>query len=205
MTDVVALNGAAADGVLQVAAAARALSEHPLARAITGRAALAGYDGRTTADIASERVAVTLAACSCSTPGCCAVRAAATSGREHGGHDHEAPASDGHDRDGHAHDHDGRDHAAPDRDVERFRALPGRGVRAEVDGRLTSSAGRTSSARTPRTRRSSCRRPRLEREGKTAVVVGDEDGALGVIAVSDPLRPGAAAAIADLRASASTT
>jgi Cd2+/Zn2+-exporting ATPase len=41
---------------------------------------------------------------------------------------------------------------------------------------------------------------RLEREGKTAVVVGDEDGALGVIAVSDPLRPGAAAAIERLHA-----
>jgi Cd2+/Zn2+-exporting ATPase len=40
---------------------------------------------------------------------------------------------------------------------------------------------------------------RLEREGKTAVVVGDEDGALGVLAVSDPLRGGAPAAIAELR------
>jgi Cd2+/Zn2+-exporting ATPase len=40
---------------------------------------------------------------------------------------------------------------------------------------------------------------RLEREGKTAIAVGDEDGALGVIAVSDPLRGGAPAAIAALR------
>ena len=39
---------------------------------------------------------------------------------------------------------------------------------------------------------------RLEREGKTAIAVGDEDGALGVIAVSDPLRAGAAASIAGL-------
>ena len=40
---------------------------------------------------------------------------------------------------------------------------------------------------------------RLEREGKTAIAVGDEDGALGVIAVSDPLRGGAPATIAALR------
>ena len=39
----------------------------------------------------------------------------------------------------------------------------------------------------------------LERQGKTAVVVGDEDGALGVIAVSDPLRPDARRAVAMLR------
>ena len=41
---------------------------------------------------------------------------------------------------------------------------------------------------------------RLERQGKTAVVVGDEDGALGVIAVSDPLRPGAREMVTELRA-----
>jgi len=41
---------------------------------------------------------------------------------------------------------------------------------------------------------------RLEREGKTTVVAGGEDGALGVIAVSDPLRPGAREALTELRA-----
>ena len=41
---------------------------------------------------------------------------------------------------------------------------------------------------------------RLERQGKTAVVVGHEDGALGVIAVSDPLRPDAREALDQLRA-----
>ena len=41
---------------------------------------------------------------------------------------------------------------------------------------------------------------RLERQGKTAVVVGDADGALGVIAVSDPLRAGARETVDRLRA-----
>ena len=41
---------------------------------------------------------------------------------------------------------------------------------------------------------------RLEAEGKTAVAVGDERGALGVIAISDPLRQAAPAALAGLRA-----
>ena len=84
--------------------------------------------------------------------------------------------------------------------MERFRAIPGRGVRAELDGRLH-FVGR------PDLLGASGADPalvavveRLEREGKTAVVVGDEDGALGVVAVSDPLRPGAREAVAELRA-----
>ena len=87
---------------------------------------------------------------------------------------------------------------APRPDVERFRAIPGAGVRAELEGRLFFvgrpellgiHAGDPALQATVR---------RLEREGKTAVVVGDEDGALGVIAVSDPLRSGAPAAVTAL-------
>ena len=84
--------------------------------------------------------------------------------------------------------------------MERFRALPGRGVRAELDGRLH-FVGR------PDLLGAHASDPvllatveRLERQGKTAVVVGDEHGALGVIAVSDPLRPGAREALDELRA-----
>jgi Cd2+/Zn2+-exporting ATPase len=85
-------------------------------------------------------------------------------------------------------------------DVQRFRAVAGLGVRAEVDGRLV-FVGR------PQLLGAHASDPalgaalaRLESEGKTAVAVGDERGALGVIAVSDPLRPAAPAALAGLRA-----
>jgi len=88
---------------------------------------------------------------------------------------------------------------APGPEVERFRAIPGAGVRAEIDGRLL-FVGRPEllgvHAGDPALQATvTC----LERESKTAVVVGDEDGALGVIAVSDPLRTEAAASIAALR------
>jgi len=90
--------------------------------------------------------------------------------------------------------------AAPGPDVERFRAIPGTGVRGEIDGRLF-FVGRPEllgvHAADPALQAAVTR---LEREGKTAVVVGDEDGALGVLAVSDPLRADAAASIAGLRA-----
>ncbi len=87
---------------------------------------------------------------------------------------------------------------SPEPTVERFRAIPGAGVRAEIEGRLffvgrpellgVHAADHALQAAVTR----------LEREGKTAIVVGDLDGALGVIAVSDPLRSGAPAAVAAL-------
>ncbi len=85
-------------------------------------------------------------------------------------------------------------------EVTRFRAVAGLGVRAEVDGRSV-VVGR------PRLLDPHGSDPalvaalaRLEAEGKTAVAVGDERGALGVVAVSDPLRSAAPAALAELRA-----
>jgi len=85
------------------------------------------------------------------------------------------------------------------REVRRFRSLAGLGVRAEVDGRQV-AVGRPEllgpHASDPALVASLAR---LEAEGKTAVAVGDERGALGVIAVSDPLRPMAPAALAGLR------
>jgi Cd2+/Zn2+-exporting ATPase len=176
VTDVVPLGGASSDRVLRVAAALERYSEHPLARAITERA------GATFA-----AMPVPAAVCSCSTPGCCSSEAGETQG-DGAVHDHSG------------HDHAGHGHAGPGPDVERFRAIPGRGVRAELDGRLH-FVGR------PDLLGDHAADPALlalveglERQGKTAVVVGDEDGALGVIAVSDPLRPGAREAIAQLRA-----
>jgi Cd2+/Zn2+-exporting ATPase len=171
VTDVVALNGVPEDRVLATAAALERYSEHPLGRAILERA---GADGWAAAP-APEPVA----ACSCVAPGCCAAApeehaAEGHAGEEHAGHDHGP-------------------------DVERFRAITGLGVRAELDGRVhfvgrpeLLGAHGADPALTAAV-------ARLERAGKTAVVVGDEDGAFGVIAVSDPLRPGAADVVADLR------
>ena len=182
VTDVVALNGTAPDRVLSIAAAVERLSEHPLARAIGERAEAAA--------------GVAAGGCGC-----------AEEHEHHGEHAEEqthehadavcACGCEGGTRD--AGEVGARSARASGPRVERFRALPGRGVRAELDGRLT-FVGR------PELLGAHADDPalvaavsRLEAEGKTAVVVGDEGGPLGVIAVSDPLRPGAAAAIAALR------
>ena len=109
------------------------------------------------------------------------------------------PADDG-SRDGHEQEGSG-DEAAPRPhvEVERFRAIAGMGVRAELGGRVH-YVGR------PGLLGAHGADPALlgviaalERQGKTTVVVGDAAGAIGVIAVSDPLRAGAAEAIAELR------
>ncbi len=108
-----------------------------------------------------------------------------------------APAGDAAPED---HDHPGSPHAAPGPAVERFRAIPGRGVRAELDGRLHFIGRPDLLGAHGADPALAAVVERLEREGKTAVVVGDEAGALGVVAVSDPLRPGAREAVAELRA-----
>ena len=186
VTDVVPLNGASEERVLQIAAALERYSEHPLARAITRRA-------EADSGMAVQPVTVPATACACSTPGCCSAGVDEPAGHGDGRHDHDE----------HGHDeHPGAAHAHADRgpDVERFRAIPGRGVRAELDGRLH-FVGRPDllgeHASDPALVQAV---EQLERQGKTAVVVGDEDGALGVIAVSDPLRAGARETIDQLRA-----
>ncbi len=184
VTDVVPLNGASQDQVLALAAALERYSEHPLAQAVVERASATA---RTTGDTGTrmrETTAVATAACACTTPGCC--ETAAT---------RDAAPGLGDDGDG-SHAHNGSMHA---HDVERFRAIAGRGVRGELDGRLH-FVGRPDllgpHAADPALVETV---ERLERQGKTAVAVGDEGGALGVIAVSDPLRPEAREAIAALR------
>ncbi len=179
VTDVVALGSVPPERVLAIAAAVEGLSEHPLARAIVAHAGVVPE-------------APLEEGCACE------------SDDDHG----SDPA--------HAHEHAhaaqpaaracGCEDEAPASvaepaglRVERFRALAGRGVRAEVDGRLT-FVGRLellgAHAADPSLLETVTR---LEAEGKTAVVVGDEGGALGVVAVSDPLRPGAPAAVDALR------
>jgi Cd2+/Zn2+-exporting ATPase len=182
VTDVVALNGVTEGRLLTTAAALEQYSEHPLARAITEHA-----EAYPAPDEENRRpeVLVPAGVCACSTPGCCAREVTPQEHRDGtalGSHVHEG----------------GNGRRRPD--VERFRAIPGRGVRAELGGRLH-FVGR------PDLLGAHADEPglvatvdRLERQGKTAVVVGDEDGALGVIAVSDPLRTGAREALDELRA-----
>jgi Zn2+/Cd2+-exporting ATPase len=187
VTDVVTLNGAAADHVLTVAGAVERLSEHPLAGAIRAYATAQGLLPRDDCDCGEAQAGAAAAACDC-----------ACDGERRAAEDH-VHAHDGHDHDGHRHDgHDGQlVPVAPP--VRRFRAVPGMGVRAEVDGRLyfvgrprlLGAAGEEFALQRAVAA--------LERQGKTAVVVGDEDHALGVIAVSDPLRPGAGEAVRRLK------
>ncbi|QFU82939.1 heavy metal translocating P-type ATPase [Natronorubrum aibiense] len=113
-------------------------------------------------------------------------------------------------------------------DVSNFEALTGKGVRAEVDGTThyvgkpdlfddladlahvhrTTDGGTTleSPADWPQCDREGCLDvlsevvPDLEAEGKTVVIVGTEDGPIGVIGVADRVRPDAAWAVSRLQA-----
>jgi Zn2+/Cd2+-exporting ATPase len=83
---------------------------------------------------------------------------------------------------------------------DRFRALTGKGARADVGGR-TVMVGRPElfgeSGAQPRVAELLAR---LEEGGRTAVLVGTSEKPLGAISVADPLRAGAGDAIAALRA-----
>jgi cation-transporting ATPase V/Cu+-exporting ATPase len=84
--------------------------------------------------------------------------------------------------------------------VSEFRAIPGRGVRATVDGVVVAVGRRKlvaelSLAVSPELEEHA---HRLEAEGKTAVFCGWEGQAQGVLAVADTLRDDAPAAVADL-------
>ncbi|EMA43066.1 heavy metal translocating P-type ATPase [Halobiforma nitratireducens] len=117
----------------------------------------------------------------------------------------------------------------PDADVSQFEALTGKGVRAEIDGtthyvgkpdlfdgladlehvHVTTDGGVTLESVGDESA-SQCDRPgcldvlsevvpKLEAEGKTVVIVGSEDGPLGVIAVADRVRPEAEWAVSQLQ------
>ena len=119
------------------------------------------------------------------------------------------------------------DEAAVDsRAVDDFESLPGRGVRADLDGvthyagtpalfadlgfdlshaHLTTDGGVVHETRSRCPDREDCldllgdTLPRLEADGKTIVLVGTADELEGVIAVADEVRPEAAATVAALR------
>jgi P-type Cu+ transporter len=85
--------------------------------------------------------------------------------------------------------------------VDKFEALPGLGARGIVDGHEI-SIGRPelfqSTVVLPQRIADSC--ARWEATGRTAVLVGRDEAVVGAIAISDTIRPSAAAAISDLRA-----
>jgi Zn2+/Cd2+-exporting ATPase len=84
--------------------------------------------------------------------------------------------------------------------IERFRALPGRGARALVEGR-TLHVGNTRICEELGNcdHRVHLAIERFEREGRTAVLLTTDREALGVLAVSDEPRAAACESIADLR------
>jgi Cd2+/Zn2+-exporting ATPase len=94
--------------------------------------------------------------------------------------------------------------------AERFRAVAGKGVRADVDGRTVHIGNRSyfrtvlGDAAIDGLEPGFDRLETLEAEGKTSVLVARADGAevavLGWLAFTDTVRPGAAETIADLRA-----
>lgn len=86
-------------------------------------------------------------------------------------------------------------------DAQDFRAIPGKGISAEVAGQevlvgnamLFADAGVTVSPAAEQLA------DELRDAGRTAVFAGDRQGVQGVLAVADTLRPDAAAAIRDLK------
>src|SRR5205085_6067613 len=78
-----------------------------------------------------------------------------------------------------------------------FEAVPGQGVRAQVDGVTVAVGNRRFVPPTPELDAAA---DRLEGEGRTVVFVGWDGQAQGLLALADTVRPGARAAVADLMA-----
>ncbi|MFE0252584.1 heavy metal translocating P-type ATPase [Streptomyces sp. NPDC059010] len=81
-------------------------------------------------------------------------------------------------------------------EVEGFENVPGRGVRGRVEGRDV-AVGRLFDALPPGLARA---REEAERDGRTAVVVGWDGAARGVVAVADAVKETSAEAVRELRA-----
>lgn len=76
-----------------------------------------------------------------------------------------------------------------------FEYIPGEGVRADVDGRLISVGKKTFAKNAERFDEYAAK---LSEEGKTAVYVADETGALGIIAIADAVKDSAKDCINEL-------
>ncbi len=84
--------------------------------------------------------------------------------------------------------------------VEGFAAVPGKGVEATVDGRRVLVGGaRLLVERAVRTNGLEETAARLAGEGKTPIFVAADGRPIGLLAVSDPIKPGSADAVAELR------
>jgi len=84
---------------------------------------------------------------------------------------------------------------------ERFRAIAGAGVEAEVDGRaVLVGTMRLMAERGVDAAALAAEVDRLQAEGKTAMVVAADGAVLGLVAVADTLKPTSAEAVAALRA-----
>ncbi|HEY0844135.1 MAG TPA: heavy metal translocating P-type ATPase [Noviherbaspirillum sp.] len=87
------------------------------------------------------------------------------------------------------------------RDVMRFEAVPGRGVRGTVDGQLFHLGNhRLLAERGLSTPELEATLEALEQQGKTAVLLSDASGVLGLFAVADTVKESSRQAIADLHA-----
>ncbi len=85
-------------------------------------------------------------------------------------------------------------------DVREFRAVPGKGILARLNGQeiLVGNDALFAELSVP-VRNAAAVADRLRAEGKTVMLVGDRTGVHGVIAVADVVRPGAADVIAALK------
>lgn len=88
----------------------------------------------------------------------------------------------------------------PERDVTGFTALPGKGARAVVDGQgvYLGNLRICAELRTCTTEAHDLM-ARLEEQGRTAILVTTPEAAIGVLALADRVRAGAAGGIAQLR------
>ncbi|CAL9426612.1 Copper-exporting P-type ATPase [Streptomyces sp. enrichment culture] len=84
--------------------------------------------------------------------------------------------------------------------AEDFASVPGRGVRARVEGRAVAVGRLAEHTAGPLPEDVARAKERAERDGRTAVVVGWDGAARGVVAVADAVRDTSAEAVRELRA-----
>ncbi len=93
----------------------------------------------------------------------------------------------------------GREHSLDLVEPENFVSISGKGVAGEIDGRkILVGSRRLLQAEGSLQAEAGAVLARLERNGKTAMLVGREDRVLGVVAVADTIKDDSAAAIAQL-------
>ncbi len=86
-------------------------------------------------------------------------------------------------------------------DIEKFEAMPGKGIRARIGGRDFLVGSKKLFPENAFTDSIMRELDRLEREGKTVILIGDEEKIAGMIAVADQIRPEAKEAIGELKGS----